>query len=457
MLPAANGSLSAACSILVMSIILRLSPESRTSSYHMIVFFMSFWDAVASAFIALNTMPMPTDVYEVYPSLAGEAYGNIGSCEVQGFFIWVGTLFVLCSNNVLCIYYLCTFRYGVREERLKRRVLPFLLVLSIATSVIIPTAAVRTEYMNPSPMANYCSAVAYPLDCDLSKHDKSFDKEGDDDEGITCIRGGKLGSDGYNIFRIFGFVLLLTTFLVLVSALVLVVATIFHAEMLIRRRRRALRSENADGGSPSLETEFKRTKAVLIQAVLYIGAFMFTWIWVVLIVIFNKQPIPILILASFFRPLHGFFSAIIFTYQKVHTLRQTRVELTYFKALKQIIMAPSTVPGQLISRMEVVDEDLEGRLQSDSLILVEDISASERRRLATHNNGMRRLGTGARLNDNNFTPPSSVDSDRDSSLLPSSASSLDEFLSEDDSDNNIEGNVHGQAQQDTTSTITSNN
>ncbi len=436
LLPAVNASLSAVCSILVMSIILRLSPESRTSPYHIIVFFVSFWDAAASTMMALNTTLMRSDVYEVYPSLAGKAFGSIGTCEVQGFVIYVGSLFILCSNLVLCVYYLCTFRYGIREEKMKKIVLPFLLAISIPTSLMIPVVALRAEFFNPSPIANICTAIPYPIDCDMREHGNS--PENDDGSSITCIRGWKMGSWGQDTFHLFAVILLFFTFLFLVSTLVLVVATVFRAEVVIRRRRRAQQTEDSNIGPLSLEAEFKRTKAVLIQAVLYIGAFMFTWFPVLFVIVLNFKSVKMLVIAAFCRPLHGFLSALIFTYQKVHTLRQTRVELTYFKALKQIIMAPSTVPGQLISRIDIVDQDLEGRQQSESLILVEDASASERRRIARHHGGIRRLGTGVGLIGNSFTPPSSVDSQRDSSLVPSSASSLDGFLSDNGNDDGSE-------------------
>eukprot|EP00553_Chaetoceros_curvisetus_P004031 CAMPEP_0204623540 /NCGR_PEP_ID=MMETSP0717-20131115/9275_1 /ASSEMBLY_ACC=CAM_ASM_000666 /TAXON_ID=230516 /ORGANISM="Chaetoceros curvisetus" /LENGTH=81 /DNA_ID=CAMNT_0051638653 /DNA_START=52 /DNA_END=294 /DNA_ORIENTATION=- len=62
MIPSATGTISALSSILIMSIILRSSKESRFSSYHIIMFFMSFWDTIASTAIALNTIPMPSDV-----------------------------------------------------------------------------------------------------------------------------------------------------------------------------------------------------------------------------------------------------------------------------------------------------------------------------------------------------------------------------------------------------------
>eukprot|EP00553_Chaetoceros_curvisetus_P006872 CAMPEP_0204630752 /NCGR_PEP_ID=MMETSP0717-20131115/21162_1 /ASSEMBLY_ACC=CAM_ASM_000666 /TAXON_ID=230516 /ORGANISM="Chaetoceros curvisetus" /LENGTH=147 /DNA_ID=CAMNT_0051648119 /DNA_START=856 /DNA_END=1300 /DNA_ORIENTATION=+ len=127
----------------------------------------------------------------------------------------------------------------------------------------------------------------------------------------------------------------------------------------------------------------------------------------------------------------------IFIYQKVLTLRQTRQEPTYFKAIKRTILSPSTVPAQLISRIDIVDEDLEGRSQSDSLVLVEDVSVTERQRIARLSGGMRRLGTGVGQTDIDAISCSSVNSERDPSLHPSSASSLDGFLSIDDDENDV--------------------
>ncbi len=104
MIPSTTGTISALSSILIMSVILRSSKESRFSSYHIIMFCMSFWDAIASIAIAFNTIPMPSDVNEFYP-FKGKSFGNTATCEARGFLIMSGTGFAIAANCCLNIYY----------------------------------------------------------------------------------------------------------------------------------------------------------------------------------------------------------------------------------------------------------------------------------------------------------------------------------------------------------------
>ncbi len=156
---ATNGSLSAASSILIMSIILRSSPESRSSAYHIIMFFMSFWDAISSIGMALNTIPMPRDVYEIYP-FAGKALGTVGTCEVQGFVITMGYVLVFGSNTTLNLFYVCTFRYRMAEDKFKKYIMPVILVIYLTLSIALPTYVLRMDLFNPSPYGDYCTALA---------------------------------------------------------------------------------------------------------------------------------------------------------------------------------------------------------------------------------------------------------------------------------------------------------
>jgi len=54
------------------------------------------------------------------------------------------------------------------------------------------------------------------------------------------------------------------------------------------------------------------------------------------------------ILIITFRPLQGFFNALIFISQKVYIIRQADKDLTFYKALNSIIISPSIVPAIVI-------------------------------------------------------------------------------------------------------------
>lgn len=207
---AENGSLSAVSSLLIMSIILRSSPEARFSAYHIIMLYMSFWDTIVSIAMAFNTIPMPSYVQDIYP-FAGKTCGNVSTCEAQGFIIGIGSLSILFSSIILNVYYLCTFRYGMGEEKFKKRVLPFMLLVSMIFSIITPTAALKMKYFNPSPFRGFCWYNGYPFGCKLHYNDEGK-IEG---EGADCIRGD-INDEAFYIFRLLGFVTVGVAFVMLV-------------------------------------------------------------------------------------------------------------------------------------------------------------------------------------------------------------------------------------------------
>jgi len=117
----------------------------------------------------------------------------------------------------------------------------------------------------------------------------------------------------------------------------------------------------------SLETEMKKkstaikfelTRVVLCQALMYIAAFFLTWIFTVISFGPAQNNWTIQILKVTFQPLQGFFNALIFIYHKVYNLRCTNQSLSILQSLFIVIFYPSEVPDLLMSRMELVDENI---------------------------------------------------------------------------------------------------
>ncbi len=218
--------------------------------------------------------------------------------------------------------------------------------------------------------------------------------------------------------------------------------TVFDAELSIIRNRR-----NQCNGSRTArlrEIEFKRTRAVLIQALMYICAFLLTWVWVLISTARLRGPLPSVVekskiegfLTVFFPPLQGFLNAMIFVYQKAHTLRQTNKQLSFCSAIKQAIIAPSTVPEAVVSSLQIVDQEIGPGRPRESYI--HGISLSDpRRQEITHLSGLRRCGNhdfGTPLGDPNSSNHGA------SSLGHSFPISLGDIVSvDDDHIDNTEG------------------
>ena len=136
-----SGATSLLFSMLMLSIIMR-SKERLSSPYNRIISVMSFCDIITSGSILLTTIPMPSDVHDIYP-FEGRSYGNTLSCEIQGFFVLVGQTSAIGVNVILNIFYLCTLRYGKSPEYINKRSLPIALTifgLVSLTAGIVPLA-----------------------------------------------------------------------------------------------------------------------------------------------------------------------------------------------------------------------------------------------------------------------------------------------------------------------------
>ncbi len=489
-LPTTSGTLSVVSSLLIMSIILRSSPESRFSPYHIIMFFMSFWDGITSTAIALTTIPMPSDVHEVYP-FKGKSYGNVGTCDAQGFIIWMGTFLAISTNCCLNAYYLCTIRYEMSEERVKKKILPLMLLFCMLVSIPIPMAALLLDYINPQPLSNFCAGGSFPAGCKVYLDDVTEWNESDNADG-NGIDGDQIetpnhiqgiecrGTGNDDLIANFTIAFFGGTFLLLFTTLVVVVKTVFETEVKIRRSRRdrntnleaaetddtglagtdsigGVTGENGDHNVLAVgsntgpvnirreQIEFKRTRAVLIQALMYIVAFLLTWGWVIIVVASTQTDIgapsvaskSILMLNSFFQPLQGFFNAMIFIYSKAHRVRQAHSNLDFCQAVMMVIIAPSSIPEIVVSRIDIVYEDSR-----------QEFIRAYRENHQDEQGGMRRLGTHMELRDNivvasinsNAIPNSSLDLSNQSSLedvsIPNNmscgASSVKEECREDD-------------------------
>ncbi len=377
-IPTVTGSVSTVSSILIISVILRSSQESRFTSYHIIMLFMSFWDAIASIGMALTTIPMPSDIQDVYP-FSGKSFGNIGTCRAQGFLIFLGTIMVITSSCALNIYYLCAMRYNMAEDKIKRKVLPIMLVVCTLSSVVIAFVALKKDHFSPKPLKGFCTIghEFYPTNTNCAIHDHDNDAlEEDDNKNTTsdCFRwvpeDSEPASDGFIITTF-----VIVCFFVIVSSLVVLVFTFFKEELYIRRsmritrRSRMVRRLRYSTNSRNSGT-FSRTRAVLLQAFMYVTAFTLTHVWFLILFFVHVQTpgngdgrLPkfheyVVIAAWIFRPLQGFFNAMIFIYQKAYSLcranRRRRLRL-FPDAIKEVIISPSTVPTLLISGMEIAE------------------------------------------------------------------------------------------------------
>ncbi len=375
--PAVTGSISAASSILVMSIIMR-SQTKLSTAYHRIMFFMCIWDAISSIAIALTTIPMPSDV--IYP-YQGASYGTAGTCAAQGFMILLGQAFTIFSNCVLNIYYIFTIRYGMAEETAKRRFLPMMLLCSCL--LCIPAAGIPLwlGLINPCPVDTSCYIASYPYECRRL--------------GLDCIRGGDVSEATSTKLIIPLASLVCLAFLVVIISMVLVVLSVFKTEKETRNEvaipeeernelglflhtNEALQEEQSQANIQAYD-EFIETRTTLRLALMYIAAFIITWIWPIVGVFFagrrfsNDFSKAIESPAFWYifydgkaicLPSQGLFNCIIFIFHKICILRtksgneEGQRLIPFLSALKSVIISPSQVPEIIVMNIQVVNNQV---------------------------------------------------------------------------------------------------
>eukprot|EP01083_Nonionella_stella_P065491 171655_1 len=225
-----SGTLSALSSILIMSIILR-TQSKLSSTYHLIMFFMSFWDTIGSIAVALTTIPMPSDVGMVY-DFEFKSYGTASTCEAQAIISGIARFLIMASNCALNLFYISTIRYHVAEEKFKWRALPIIFLVGCSIIAYLVVIEINSEYLNPQPFMNHCGSGVYPYNCDGKRSDSNLQRAAKQRE---CIRGGNADASTQNTMNTFLLVGTGSFFMITFVSMVLVILSVFKNEMIIRR------------------------------------------------------------------------------------------------------------------------------------------------------------------------------------------------------------------------------
>ena len=322
-LPSLTGSLSFISSSFIMITILR---SKQNTEYHRILFCLSFWDSVVSFCIALSTLPMPSDVVYDYK---GPSFGSTGTCELQAFLIFLGWGYVCSSNALLNIYYLCTIRYNISEEKFRKVAEPVFIILSSALSLASPIYFLSRDAFNPTTVDTFCAVDVYPRSCRYDPSECIHGKTEDWDETLTF----------YYFYPIAG---IGTNFIILILSMILVVYTVFSP-----------REEEEVAGSISQ----KERRIIAIQACMYILACFLAWVFTVAS-FFVDETKTVATLKYIFTPLQGFFNLFIFIFQKLYTCTNSQVggDLTLAETLQLIITSPDSLTDKtLVINIDIVD------------------------------------------------------------------------------------------------------
>lgn len=119
----------------------------------------------------MQTLAMPKNMIysNIFPD-SWSLYGTVATCSAQGFIFMTFTFLTFACDVILCIYYLCSIKFGMSDTVFSSRlewILYFLALLAILPITI--NNLVQGNY-NPSPDRAWCVRKPYPYDCEGEGH-----------------------------------------------------------------------------------------------------------------------------------------------------------------------------------------------------------------------------------------------------------------------------------------------
>ena len=338
---ATTGTISTISSLLIIYLIYKKSKTGFKTVYHRIMLGMSCSDVLASASIALATLPMPKDM--IYPQFEGLVLGNTNTCSAQGFFFIFGALCTTGYLMSLMLYYLLSIHYKKTDNEIATRIEPLLHASTIIYGSAVSFSLLAFESFNPSPLESWCTAITLPWWC-----------PGQLDE--ACLIRTK--REAYTVRHIMG-VHFIFVLLVSVGSLMLIVWGVYSQERLFK-----VYTENTRHSAQSATTlnrDFQYTRKILKQASGYALAYLTVNAFPVISLVMGKvnlgngaYPICHLIL----RPLQGFLNLIIFIYHKVDSIQRAAPGTTRWEATRQVFASTTQEqPEFIISSLSLVRID----------------------------------------------------------------------------------------------------
>jgi len=392
-----TAGLSFIASFLIAFMILRQT-DSFHSPYRRIIFGLSCADILSSFALITGPFSAPRDSVDIRVTIGGGPFGNITTCNLNGFLFIIGSTaapMYICS---LCLYYFYKVIHNMSDRRFARKIEKGLHACIIIWSVGGAIVALATNNINPVPGGDFCYISSSPLNCEM-------DPLVDCDRGENFILFAIAISYAPNLFSFFGIVFTMLRIAYKVHAQerrnagyrflagrrssVISVPQVVNQEIpqaanqeipAQRRQsladifRRALSSifgedifagngqnnQNQDRvfGRDELAAR-ARIRETYTQAWLYVMVFLIVYLWPYIFGIceaFDKQiPFEVSILTYVFYPLGGFLNILVYTRQKVATVRR-RTSHFWIRCLWIVISkggeAPAPPPRQPAGRRD---------------------------------------------------------------------------------------------------------
>ena len=362
--PTVTGLLSACSSGLIIYIISN-SQQKLSTTYHRLMAFMSGFDIISSIFIALGTIMLPSDTMYKF---AGPMLGNKITCQIQGSLIVFGIVGSTSIYACLAWYFVCKLTFKVSTFKVARRIEPIMYIYTLFLSLTIPTFYLSKDLMYPNSYDTFCTIVPYPERCDEEKW-----------YGWNFCTWSEGDLDDYFAYLPISFIVIGLQFSLIVFGMSIILWTTYKngrdiKSLIVQQNSDTLNQIQTSSPSASIHgvdeetneiknTEtlsgLKYTRVLIYQALMYIGAYLLTWIFTFLSGAFNIASFELDAINSVLFPLQGFWNLLIFLYDKTYLIRQrdegsNSTSISLWQAFKMILTSPSDTPTFVVSQISNV-------------------------------------------------------------------------------------------------------
>lgn len=288
-------------------------------------------DMLFSFCTIISTAAIPKDT-DSYYKIHGNV-GNAATCKAQGFFIQLGILGMPLYLISLSLYYLLVIRYNVNDDVIRRKVEPFMHVFSICIPLSTAIAALCLNLYHQKLFV--CWIEAKPWGCTV-------------DKSLVCTEGAN--APWYELS--FAGIWFILAFVFEVICMGLIYATVRKRERIMNTFSFRGRDGRILSRCSTRVTEERRDTA--IQAILYISAFLFTYLWpfgsFIMYHALGRSPDASYTLASiFFMSLLGFWNFIAFLRPRYVKVSRQNKDKSFVWKMKTILLSKDQRPT-VISR-----------------------------------------------------------------------------------------------------------
>ena len=332
-----------------------------SSPYHRIIFGLS----IADMFQSLAMITGPFMAVQAANTPAKWAIGNIVSCRINGLWFLIG---LICSNLYTC--FLCYFCFCkvVRKttdasfrKQTERKIHSVILFITVAMSV----AALVSKAIHTNGMGNFCGLAAVPAGCRADP-----ETYGACDKEVNKIQ--------FILVAISTMALVPVCFVIIITLMTNICCYVKKTSTISGNPKRTNEvsedtkdaEKNGTNDLADLErmkVEAECRKQIMIQAILYVIAYLATNILFALLVFmiiargyYNET---FSMVASFVYPLGGLFNILVYTRPKVIGLRRVHPKYSWLEAFIFVVRAGGVMPAMAVSS---TDEENLPRLHDES-------------------------------------------------------------------------------------------